>query len=262
MKFGSVVATELSKLRRSKVTWISLAVYTFMVAMLGFFMWMMMNPGVAQTLGLLSQKANLTLAGLAADWPAFLTLVGEMGGLGGLIVFSVIVTYVFGREYVEGTAKNMLALPMPRSGFVFAKIIVSVIWFAVLTLWLIVEAYLVGSMLRIPGLTTALFLATVGKLLVLALMALCCGVVVAWIAVESRGYFAPMGFAIFTMVLASVFGHTGWGPWVPWSILGIYSGAAGPFATLEWGSFVVIGATFVIGTALTVRHEVYADNGQ
>jgi ABC-type transport system involved in multi-copper enzyme maturation permease subunit len=262
MRFPSVLATEFTKLRRSKVTWISLAAYTFMVAMAGFFMWMMMNPGMAQSVGLLGQKAQFAFGGQALDWPTFLTFIVEMGGVGGLIMSSVIVVYVFGREYTEGTAKNMLALPIARSRFVFAKIIVSTVWFAILTLWIIAETYLVGSLLGISGLTTALFLSAAERVLVLALMSLCCAILVAWVAVETRGYFAPLGFSIFTLVLAMVFGHTGWGPWVPWSIVGLYAGAVGPETTLGWGSFVVIAATFLLGTALTIRHEVYADNGQ
>ena len=262
MRFPSVVATEFTKLRRSKVTWISLAVYAFMVAIAGFFMWMMMNPGMAKSVGLLGQKAQFAFGGQSLDWPTFLTFIVEMGGVGGLIMCSVIVAYVFGREYTEGTAKNMLALPIARSRFVFAKIIVSAVWIAILTLWIIAETYLVGSLLGIPGLTTALFLAAAERLLVLALMSLCCAVLVAWVAVETRGYFAPLGFSIFTSLLAMVFGHTGWGPWVPWSIVGLYSGAAGPETVLGWGSFVVIAATFLLGTALTIRHEVCADNGQ
>ncbi len=103
----------------------------------GFFMWMMMNPGMARTLGLLGQKAKFAFGGQSLDWPSFLTLIVEMGGVGGLIICSIIVAYVFGREYVEGTAKNLLALPIPRSRFVLAKIVVSAAWFAALTLWMI-----------------------------------------------------------------------------------------------------------------------------
>jgi uncharacterized membrane protein len=63
-----------------------------------------------------------------------------------------------------------------------------------------------GSLLGLTGLTAGLFLAAAEKLLLLALMSFCCAVLVAWIAVETRGYFAPLGFAIFTLVLANVFG--------------------------------------------------------
>lgn len=262
MSFRQVVAAEFSKLRRSKVTWMTLAGYTFMVAVGGFFMWMMKNPGVAASIGLLGKKANFAFGGQPVDWPTFLTFVVEMGGIGGFVICSIIVAFVFGREYAEGTAKNMLALPIPRGRFVLAKIIVSAAWFAALTLWVLPVTWLVGSLLGLPGLTAGLFLASAAKLLVLALLSLCCSVLVAWVAVETRGYFAPLGFAIFTLLLANVFAHTGWGPWVPWTIVGLYSGAAGPDVTLGWGSFVVIGATFLIGTALTIRHEVAADNGQ
>jgi ABC-2 type transport system permease protein len=262
MRFPSVVATELMKLRRSKVTWMTFAAYAFMAAMAGFFMWMMKNPGMARNLGLIGQKANFAFGGGGTDWPAFLPFIVEMGAIGGLILISVIVAFVFGREYTEGMAKNMLALPMPRSWFVLGKLVVSVAWFALLTIWLIGASWIAGSLLGLAGMTTALFLAAAAKLLLLALMSFCCAVLVAWVAVETRGYFAPLGFAIFTLVLANVFGHTGWGPWVPWTIVGLYSGAAGPEIALGWGSFAVIAMTFLIGTVLTIRHEAYADNVQ
>jgi ABC-2 type transport system permease protein len=250
------------KLRRSKVTWMTFAAYAFMAVVAGFFMWIMKNPGMAKSLGLMGQKANFAFGGGAADWPAFLSFIVVMGAVGGLILSSVIVAFVFGREYTEGMAKNMLALPIPRSWFVLGKLVVSAAWFALLTLWLIVAAWIAGSLLGLTGLTLPLFLAAAGKLMILALMAFCCAVLVGWIAVETRGYFAPLGFAIFTLVLANIFAHTGWGPWVPWTIVGLYSGAAGPETTLGWGSFAVIAMTFLIGLALTIRHEVYADNMQ
>lgn len=262
VSFGEVLSTEIVKLRRSKVTWISLAVYGFMVAMAGFFMWMMKNPGMAEKLGLLGQKAKFAFGGQTVDWGTFITFTVEMGGIGGLIMCSIIVTYVFGREYAEGTAKNLLATPIPRRDFVFAKIIVSALWFGALTLIIIPETYLVGTMVGISGLTTELFGAAAIKLLVLALMSLCCSLLTAWVAVKTRGYFAPLGYTIFTLVLAMVFGNTGWGPWIPWAIVGLYSGVAGSGVALGWESFIVMLVTFMAGAALIVRHETYADNGQ
>ena len=262
MRFPSVVATEFSKLRRSKVTWMTFAAYAFMAVVAGFFMWMMKHPDVARSMGLIGKKADFAFGGGAADWPAFLSFIVVMGAVGGLILSSVIVAFVFGREYTEGMAKNLLALPIPRSWFVLGKLVVSAVWFALLTLWLIGAAWIAGSLLGLTGLTAGLLLTAVGKLMILALMAFCCAALVAWIAVETRGYFAPLGFAIFTLVLANVFAHTGWGPYVPWTIVGLYSGAAGPEVTLGWASFAVIAMTFLIGLGLIIRHEVYADNVQ
>jgi ABC-2 type transport system permease protein len=233
-----------------------------MVAMGGLFMWMMKNPGMAEKLGLLGQKAKFAFGGQSVYWGTFITFTVEMGGIGGLVMCSIIVTYVFGREYAEGTAKNMLALPIPRRVFVFAKIIVSALWFGALTLFIIPETYLVGTFVGIGVLNSELFFAAALKLLVLALMSLGCSLLAAWVAVQTRGYFAPLGYCIFTIVLGSIFGHTGWAPWVPWTIVGLYSGAAGQDIVLGWGSYVVVAATFALGAALIVHHETFADNGQ
>jgi len=260
--FAVVIGAELAKLRRSKVTWTTLAASVFMVGIAGFFMWMMKNPGVAQTLGLMGRKASFAFGGQAADWPGFLTFIVEMEGIGGLILCSIIVTYVFGREYVEGTAKNMLALPVGRAWFVLAKVVVSTAWFAVLTLVMAIGALFAGTIVGLGNLTARTFLAAVAKLFELSAMSLCCSTLVAWVAVETRGYFAPLGFSICTLVMASVFGHTGWGPWVPWSIVGLYSGAAGAPSGLGWGNLAVLAVTLLLGAGLTIRHETWADNTQ
>ena len=262
MIFTSVLAVEVTKLRRSRVTWVTFGVYAFMVIIAGFFMWVMKNPAAASGLGLIGQKANFAFGGVAVDWPSFLLFIVEMGGIGSLLMSALIVTFVFGREYVEGTAKNLLALPIPRSRFVLAKTVVSAVWLALLTVWMVPAALVTGALVGLPGLTASLLGAAAGKLLALAGMSLCCATLVAWVAVETRGYFAPLGFAIGTLVLASVFGHTGWGPWMPWSIVGLYSGADRAVTELGWGSLAVVAATFLAGTALTLRHEVFADNAQ
>lgn len=262
MTFPAVFITEIAKLRRSRVPWMTFIAYTFMVVLAAFFLWMMKNPGMARQLGLLGQKASFAFGGQSLDWPSFLTFVVEIGGMGALIMCSIIVTFVFGREYVEGTAKNLLALPVARGSFVIAKVVVSAVWIAALTAWMVTVAWAAGMVVGLPGLTPGLLVAAAAKLFALAVMSLSCALLVAWVAVETHGYFAALGFSICTLVLASVFGHTGWGRWVPWSIVGLYSGAAGPVTGVGAGSAAVLAATFLIGTLLTVRHEVCADNLQ
>lgn len=258
----ATVGTEFLKLRRSKVVLATFAVYAFMAGMAGFFMWMLMHPGLAESLGLLGQKANFALGGETLDWPTYLRFLAMMAGLGGLLVLSFIVAFVFGREYAEGTAKNMLALPAPRPFFVVAKLIVAAAWFLALNLFFILLGLAVGSLAGLPGFSPALVAPFAAKVLSTALLVLCASSPVAWVAVASRGYFASLGFAVSTLALASVFGHTGWAPWCPWSIIGIYSGAAGPGQELGPGSYAVMAATFLLGTALAIRRELRADNAQ
>ncbi|MBL8966610.1 MAG: ABC transporter permease [Spirochaetaceae bacterium] len=258
----AVVATEFLKLRRSKVVWMSFLIYGFMIAMLGLFMWIALNPGMAESLGLLGQKANFAFAGESLDWAGFLGMVFMMASLGGMIFLSFIVVFIFGREYAEGTEKNLLVLPVPRGLFVLAKFVVAALWFALLSAWLLPLSFVVGKTLGLAGFDARLFWGIGGKILVSGLLSFSTCSLVALIAVATKGYFAPLGYATFTLVLASLFGHTGWAPWVPWSIVGLYSGAAGAGPEPTAGSYLVLAATFLLGLGLTLRHETRADNVQ
>ena len=46
----------------------------------------------------------------------------------GLVLFGLVTAYVFAREYGEGTAKEMLTLPIRRESFLAAKSIVLATW--------------------------------------------------------------------------------------------------------------------------------------
>jgi ABC-2 type transport system permease protein len=66
--FAQVLATEFLKLRRSKVTWLSLAALSLGPLGIALFMWIVREPGRAAQLGLLGTKADLS--GLEATWPS------------------------------------------------------------------------------------------------------------------------------------------------------------------------------------------------
>jgi len=260
--FHSVVGTEFAKLRRSKITWATFLVYAFMVGVAGFFMWMMKNPDAAEGLGLINQKMQFAVGGAAVGWGTYLGLVLEMSGIAGMVLASIILTYVFGREYAEGTAKNMLALPVPRWMLVGAKLVVGAIWLAALTAWAIALTGAVGSIAGLGEPPAGLIATMSGKMAAAALMGFACAAAAAWIAVEARGYLAPLGYALFSMLLAVVLGATEWGRWAPWSALLWFSGASGPGKELVPGSYAVVALFFALSVALILRHETRADNVQ
>lgn len=259
---GHVLATELLKLRRSKITWLSWLAFSVVMPLIGgLFMWIVQDPSRAAKLGLLGKKSQF--AGVTADWPSYFTLLLQTTGIGGMILVSVIAAYVFGREYSDGTAKNMLALPVGRHWFVAAKLAVVLMWFAALTVWLIGEGFAVCWLLQLPGFSSELAVTSVGSILLAALVAWMLVPAVALMAAFGRGYFAPLGFTIFTLVLGTVLGATGWGKWFPWSIVPLFAGVAGPrVETLASGSLVVLSLTFLAGVTATVCQLRRADNAQ
>jgi ABC-2 type transport system permease protein len=214
--FGQVLATEFLKLRRSKITWLSWLAFSVMPLAGGLFMWIIREPQRAAQLGLLGQKARF--AGAAADWLSYFSLLLQAIGVGGMILVSVITAYVFGREYSDGTGKNMLALPVARHLFVFGKLVVVFTWFGLLAVLIIIEGLAVGALLGLPGFSTSLVVSSICNILLAALVAYLLVPFVAWIATLGQGYFAPLGFTIFMLVLGMLLGATGWGKWFPWSI--------------------------------------------
>jgi len=259
--FGQVLATEFLKLRRAKVTWGTLGVFSMTPLAIALFMWIVREPGRAAQLGLLGTKANL--AGLEATWPSYLSMLTLIVGFGGMILLAFVVTYVFGREYVDLTAKNMLALPVPRHWFVVAKLIVAAVWWLVLVLAVLAEAFLIGPLLALPGFTLALAVHAVGNALLSAGISFLLVPLVAWMATLGRGYMPPLAFALAMLALGNVFGKTGWAEWFPWSIVPLLIGAVGqPVSGLPLGSYVVAALTFVVGVAATIAQVRWADTAQ
>jgi ABC-2 type transport system permease protein len=259
--FVQVLAAEFLKLRRSKVTWLSLAALSIGPLAIALMMWIVREPGRAAQLGLLGTKANL--AGLEATWPAYFSMLTLVVGIGGMLLLAFIVAYIFGREYTEGTAKNLLALPLGRHWFALAKLVVAAAWWTVLVIAVLVESLALGVALGLPGFSGTLAVTAVHDALVAAAIAYLLVPVVAWIAMLGRGYLPPLGFALAMLALGNVFSHTGWAAWFPWSIAPLFIGTIGKrTTTLAPGSLVVLALTFLAGIAAMIAQLRYADNAQ
>lgn len=260
-RLSPVLATELMKLRRTRVTWLTLLAFALGPLGTGLFMWIVREPGRAAELGLIGAKADLL--GLEASWPGYLAMITQMIGIVGSLLLAVIAAYVYGREYAEGTARYMLALPVPRRSFVLAKFAVVAMWWLILVVAMLVEAAGIAVALGLPGFSAKVLVAGVGDVLLAAALALALAPVVAWIATLGRGYLPPLGFAMLTLVLGNVLGATGWGKWFPWSIVPLFAGVAGPPAeNLARGSLAIVAVTGLAGLAATMAQVVWGETAQ
>ncbi len=107
------------------------------------------NPEQARAMGLISTKAQLT-AGVA-DWPSFWGMIAQGVAAAGAILFALITSWVFGREFSDHTAKELMALPTPRWVIVGAKFLLTALWILVLTVLVFVVALGVGTAVGLPG---------------------------------------------------------------------------------------------------------------
>src|SRR5271169_6685528 len=129
---SDMIWIELRKAIRSRMPlWTALG-SLLMPLGIAFLIFVSKNPEVSKQLGLVSAKANL-IAYSATDWPTYLGLFGEIIAAGGFILFVLIISWIFGREFVDGTLKDMLAVPVQRSSILLAKYSVAALWSLALT---------------------------------------------------------------------------------------------------------------------------------
>lgn len=259
--FAAVFTSEVIKLRRTLAPWVTLGSLMAGPLFLALFMWIIRDPGRAAQFGLLGAKASLS--GIEATWASYATFLTLIVGLGGTMLLAFVAAYVFGREYTDGTAKVMLTLPVRRPEFVVAKLAVAALWWLAIVLVVFVEAVAVALGLGLPGITVAGAVSLLGNLLVVAGISYLLAPAVSLVTVWTRGYLAPVGFALGMLLLGNVIGHTGWAPWFPWSIVPILVGSVGtPVDAVPIGSLVVLAATFAAGVAGTMWRLQTADNTQ
>lgn len=249
--FLQVLATEFMKLRRARVPGATLLALMTGVLGLALMLWIVKEPGRAAELGLLGTKADLS--GLEATWESFAAFLMQIVGTGGMLILVFVIAYLFGREYDEGTAKNMLALPVARHWFVVAKLVVGAVWWFAIVLGMLVWAVVVGLAMQLPGFSAEVVWGLFANTLLAASISLLLAPVFAFVTVWSRGFMGPLGFAIGALLMGNLLGNTGWAPWFPWSIVPILVGSVGePVAELPVGSYVVVALTFVAGVAATI----------
>jgi ABC-2 type transport system permease protein len=248
--FPAALWVETLKIRRSKVPMFTVLGFSFVPLVDGLFMIILKDPEAARSMGLISTKAQL-MAGVA-DWPTFFSVLAQAVAVGGMILFAIIAAWVFGREFTDRTAKEMLALPTSREAIVTAKFIVIAVWTFALVLFVFGIGLIVGSLVSIPGWSTELlrtaFVDAIGSgVLTIAMLPF-----VAFIASLGRGETPAVGWLIFTVALSQIAIVTGWGDWFPWSVSALFSGAAGPRAELLGiHSYILVLVSSAISLTLT-----------
>jgi ABC-2 type transport system permease protein len=250
--------TETLKFRRSKAPWLSALGFSLAPLVGGLFMVILKDPQLARRMGLLATKAEITTG--VADWPTYFGLLAQATAVGGAFLFGLIFIWVFGREYSDRTAKDLLALPTARGAIVLAKFIVAGCWSAGLVVWIYVLGLGIGSAIVLPGGSVGLALSAAGTIALVAGLTLLLTTPVALAASAGRGYLSPIGFLLLAAFLSQVLAVLGWGPYFPWSVPALASGAAGAGAqVLGAGSYLLVVFTGIAGLVGTLAWWQFAD---
>jgi len=215
VKLLTCVYIEAKKLFKSRIPIISLLALMLIPFIGGFFMFILKDPSLAESLGFISAKAQIMGR---ADWPSYLSLISQAISIGGIFAFGFISSWIFGREYADRTIKDLLALPISRTTIVLAKFLVTLIWGIFLSLLVLVLSLLVGYLVNITGFSTYLLFQAARAYMLSSLLTILLSSPVGFMASFSRGYLSPLAFIVFTLILAQIVATTGYGEFFPWSI--------------------------------------------
>jgi ABC-2 type transport system permease protein len=249
---------ELLKARRSKMPLLTALGFSLAPFAGGFFMIVLKDLDAARRLGFISTKAQI-VAG-TADWPTYLELLAQATAIGGIILFSLIASWVFGREYSDHTIKDLLALPTPRYVVVLAKLILVTLWSASLTAFIYLIGLGVGTAVALPSVAAEILWQGTVTVAITACLTIALATPIAFVASAGRGYLPPMGAAILAVILAQIIAAAGWGEYFPWSVPALYAGMIGPgYAQLGAISYVIVILASVIGIIGTFAWWEWAD---
>jgi ABC-2 type transport system permease protein len=256
-RFSDCFQIELMKARRSPVYAVTWGIMVFFSCMMGFMMFVMKNPELARKLGILGVKARIVLT--AADWPSYFTVLSQGMPMVEMFVFGFAVIWIFGREYVDRTAKDLLALPVPRYVIVISKFQVVTAWGIGLHICGFFLALAAGALVGLPGWNLGRAVALFWDLSFVTLVVMFLNTVAAFIASCTRGYLAPIGYMMFTAVLINLGMALGFAEYIPWAAGMLYAARAAMNVQLVPASWVLVFITGLAGFIATLAWWRFAD---
>ena len=183
-----------------------------------------------------------------------------MSALFGVMLFAIMISYLFGREYNEHTLKTMLTIPVSRGNFLLSKYVMFLVWILILTVVTSLSTLVFGFIAGLEGFSLKLFIDSFIQLLFAnVLLFLTFSPFVFLSLVITNMVPAMVGGAGLTLVNMLIYGQT-WAPYVPWVCpYLIASGEIAEYSASISVSYGIILATFAIGLIISYIYFTRTD---
>lgn len=183
-----------------------------------------------------------------------------MSAMFAVLIFAIIISYLFGREYNEHTLKTMLTIPVSRGKFLLSKYVMFLVWIVILTVVTSVSTLAFGFAAGLDGFSVKLFVESFAQLLyanVLLFLTFSPFVFVSLFITNMVP--AMVGGAALALVNLMVYGQK-WALFVPWTCpYLIASGEIAEYSTSISVSYGIVLATFAIGLAISYIYFTRTD---
>lgn len=205
------------------------------------------NPAMAAKLGPVVAQGG---------WTGYLAAANQILAAAGFLAFGVLLSWLFGREFSDGTLTGLFALPVRRATLAAAKLVVYAAWAVAVSVGLVVVLLGLGlaTGLGDPG---PAGWALLGRVALVALLTAGLAIPAGWAATLGRGLLPGIATIVALVVVSQIAVLSGAGGWFPLSAPGLWAAAAGADAvgvarvsTLQLALVLPVAGGFA---ALTVR---------
>jgi ABC-2 type transport system permease protein len=236
---GVAIETEWTKFWRATVVRLTTAALVIGVAIMCLsFQLAALDPDSAMA-------AKLGPIVAAGGWPGLIAGANQITATGGVLGFGVVLSWLFGREFTQGTIVGLFAIPVARSTTALAKAIVYLAWSVGTSVALGAVIVSVGSALAFGPVAWSL----VAQLVTVAALSALVAIPAALVATLTRGYIGAIGSLVGIVVLAQIGVATGVGGWLPVAAPGLWAaGITTEYTAVQVALVGVYAMTFVAVT--------------
>ncbi|MBK7438546.1 MAG: ABC transporter permease [Saprospiraceae bacterium] len=245
---------EVLKNKHSPIHGITLVAFALAPIFGGIIMFLMQSRGMDGLSGALRSKSEVLA--IAADWPSYLSILTQAVGVGGILIFGFITSWLFGREFSDGTVKDLIALPVSRANILNAKFIYATTWCVALVICNLLIGLLIGFILGLSGWEWSFFARELNHYFLTTFLIILLNTPVAYFALWGKGYLSPLGLVTIMLVLSQILGALGVGQYFPWAVPGLYSGSGGTAyrSHLNYMSYALLFLTSIAGYFGSIRY--------
>lgn len=236
MNIFSVLHCEICKITRANVFWPVFLVFAFGPIMMG--------------VGIISSSNTGDI-----NWQMYLAQLFDSLAALGLIGYTFISAWVFGREFTDKTIKDLLAKPVSRSRIVISKLLVILAWDVLLSLFMFAIGLGVGGVLGLTGWSAALIWNIFFRFIITSLLFIVVTTPGTFLANVSKGYLAPLGLILVIVIFSNVLASMGFAPYFPWTIPGVFQSTG----LLNLSSIVILASTGIAGIVGTFAWWRFAE---
>lgn len=207
-QFRTAIAVEAHKLVASRVVRAATLLIVVGIATL--------TASLAAAAGTGNEQILAQLGDLADEegWARLIGIAIQITSAAGLLGFGVVMAFVVGREFTDGTINGLFALPVTRATIAAAKLIVVLVWTAVVAICLIGTVVAIGVVTG-HGMPNTDDIDRLARLFVLTVMSGALAVPAAWAATLGRSLLPGIAVTIGIIASAQVLVVVGAGAWYP-----------------------------------------------